>query len=558
MPHLELIDDEYLGVSFQYDRGVVQQLRKLNARRWNPEKRRWEVHIVHLADIMKIFHLRPEDVAPDIVRRYQSQWIKAKAVVRVGNSFTQIEGGQLPIDRIDDVTSFLVYGYHFNLKYLDGKWDGKKHLFDRRNFTFPTGLLGRVVDVLREEGVGFEIEDQREQAGEDSSSPGELEALPSHIRGAVPKALEARRGLLELAPGAGKWDLLAHLVRVLDRDIVLFTSGRTALERTVRELSTRLNRPVGQAGGDRVRIESLLVVSTPVACAVFGMRLGKPHAGEDPIDDDFDATRFQRDLDLRLRESTVVFFDEVHSVPADTCYQIVMRCAAAEWRLGFSAAPHRSDGHDMLLEAAFGPFFHHTSVSTLIRNNLVVPARVAFVRPTSYPSCERDREPEEIFQRAILDNEARHALVGERARGLADEGRKVVVLAHDRAHAGAIAERCPKAVLIEGTGDDKERARAAKLLAAKKGPTILIAPPSGEYLIDEPAVTALVLASPVASETKALERICRCLARHKGKTDVVAVDFFDPVPYLKEKSAKRLEFIRAQEAIEVVVEGEEE
>jgi len=555
MPHLELIDDEYIGVSFQYDRGVVQRLRKLNARRWNPEKRRWEVHIVHLADIMKIFHLRPEDVPPDIVRLYQSQWIKAKAVVRVGNSFTQIEGGQLPMDRIDEATSFLVYGHYYNLQYLDGKWDGKKHLFDRRNFTFPTGLLDRVLAALKQEGVGFELEDRRESSGEGPLSPGSLDNLVPHVREAIPKVLEAKRGLLELAPGAAKWDLMARLIRTLNRDLVFLTSGRAALERAVRELSARLDLSVGQAGGGRVRLESLLVVSTPVACSVFGIRLGKPHAGEDTIEDELDLKRHRRDLEVRVREAPVVLFDEVHTVPADTCYQLVMRCSSAEWRLGFSASPYRADGHDLLLEAAFGPFIHHTDISTLIRAKLAVPARVIFVHPNTYPPCERDREPEEIFERAILKNEERHALVAKRAEALVREERKVVVLAYDRDHAEAILAHLSRGELIEGTGEESERARAARRIADKKESILFVTSPSGEYLIDEPGVTGLVLAAPTASEIKALERICRALAPDKGKKDVLVLDFFDSVPYLKEKSVRRLEFLRSQKALHVEDEG---
>ncbi len=555
MPNLELIDDEYIGVSFQYDRGVVQQLRKLNARRWNPEKRRWEVHIVHLADVMKIFHLRPEDVPPDIVARYQNQWIKAKILIRVGNSFTQAEGGQLPIEKIDEVTSFPVFGHHFNLQYLDGKWDGRKHLFDRRNFTFPTGLLDRVLGVMRQEGVGFEIQDLREGAGSDVPEMGDLPGALPHVREAVEACAAARRGVLELAPGSGKWDVVARMVERLDAETVLLVSGRESLARAVRELGDRLKEPVGQAGGDQVRLGRFMVMSTPVACSAFGIRLGKTHAGEDLIEDPLEVTPCKRDLGIKLRDVPVLFFDEVHTVPADTCYQIVMRCQSAEWRLGFSAAPRRADGHDMLLEAAFGPFIHHTDISSLIENKLAVPGEIHFIQPQTYPPCERDRQPEEIFERAILANEARHDLVAAQARALAKQGRRVVVLAHDLDHAKTLQARLPKSLLLEGRGDEEERRRAVAALESRKGSALVIAPVEGEYLLDFPNVNGVVLAAPGASETKALERVSRSLAPAEGKKNTRIVDFFDPVPYLKEKSAKRMEMLQSQPALKVVTEG---
>jgi superfamily II DNA or RNA helicase len=232
-----------------------------------------------------------------------------------------------------------------------------------------------------------------------------------------------------------------------------------------------------------------------------------------------------------------------------------MRCQSAEWRLGFSAAPRRADGHDMLLEAAFGPFIHHTDISSLIENNLAVPGEILFIQPSSYPPCERDRQPEEIFERAILANEARHDLVAAQARALAKQSRRVVVLAHSFEHARTLQARLPNSVLLEGRGDEQERRRAAATLESPTGSALVIAPVEGEYLLDFPSVDGVVLAAPGASETKALERVCRSLAPTEGKKGTRIVDFFDPVPYLKEKSAKRLEILQSQPSLKVVTEG---
>lgn len=555
MPHIELIDNEYIGVSFQYDRNVVRHLRHLNARHWNPEKRRWEIHIAHLAEVMKIFHLRPEDVPPEIVRLFQSRWIKAKLHIRTGNSFTQIEGGQLPLEAIDAVTSFPVYGHQFDLRFLHGKWDGRKHLLDRRNFTFPTGLLERVLEVLHREGVDYEIEDLRGTDEEKTYRTGDLSDLTDYQIAAFGEMISNHRGLLELAPGSGKWILLARLIALLECEVIFIAPTPARAQRAVDQLARLMNKPVGYIGGGTIRPSRVTVIPLASACGAFGMRIGKSHTEDDFTPDEMLREEDARATALQIREAPAVVFDAVHTIPADTCYQLIMRCAAASRRMGISAVPHRSDGHDMLLEAGFGPFIHRTDISTLIDREAAVPARIVFLCPDSYPPCERDRSPEEIHQRAIVANESRNALVADRARQLAAEGRRVVILVGDPAHAETLRRHlAPESPPTPGGGAKKPRAGRASPRTPPPS-AIEIALLGQDTLLDDPSVSAVIFANAGLSETKTLERVCRCLRPHPGKTDAVFVDFMDPVPYLKERSLRRWDLLRSQRAFAVIPEG---
>lgn len=557
MPRIELIDNEYIGVSFQYDRSVVQQLRHLSARHWNPEKRRWEIHIAHLADVMKIFHLRPEEVPPDIVRLFQSRWIKTKLHVRAGNSFTQIEGGQLPLDAIDAVTSFPVYGHQFDLRFLDGRWDGRKHLLDRRNFTFPTGLLQSVLDVLHREGVDYEIENLRGTDEERTYRSADLSELTDYQKATFGEVMAHSRGLLELAPGAGKWILVARLLATLEREVFFIAPTPARGQRAVTELSRHLKKPVGYISGATILPSRVTVIPLASACRAFGMRIGKSHSEDDFATDDVLREEDAHATALQLREAPTVIFDAVHAVPADTCYQLIMRCVAASRRYGISAVPHRSDGHDMLLEAGFGPFIHRLDISALVDCGAAVPARIVSLRPDSYPPCERDRSPEEIHRRAILTNENRHALVVRRARQLAAQGRRVIVLVFNAAQEESLRRH------LAQDPSESEQAHPKKPRTGHDRPRtpppqshpIEFATLDNDAVLDEPSVNAVVFADAGVSETKTLERVCRCLRPHPGKTDAVFVDFLDPVPYLKERSLRRMDLLRSQRAFHVTTEG---
>src|SRR3990167_1704966 len=70
-------------------------------------------------------------------------------------------------DALDLAMSYPVQGAEWSLLHESGIWDGRKHMFRRKDGRFPTGLLGHAVDVLRKIGVEFAIEDHRGPAPAD-------------------------------------------------------------------------------------------------------------------------------------------------------------------------------------------------------------------------------------------------------------------------------------------------------------------------------------------------------------------------------------------------------
>ena len=54
---LELLNKDTLALSFPYDRSHVAAVKRLASRRWNQRHSRWEVHLTHLAEVMRLFNL---------------------------------------------------------------------------------------------------------------------------------------------------------------------------------------------------------------------------------------------------------------------------------------------------------------------------------------------------------------------------------------------------------------------------------------------------------------------------------------------------------------------
>ena len=158
---IEFVDVDKIGVRFPYDAEIVAEIRKLQNRKWNPKQNRWEIHIAHLADVMRLFHCHPRDIPPEIIQEYQANWIKSKIAVRVTHHTTYISGAKIPFAELDERASFFVPGHRFSPRFLERKWDGKRHLYNRANNSLPSGMLPAALQILDQLKIEYEVDDQR-------------------------------------------------------------------------------------------------------------------------------------------------------------------------------------------------------------------------------------------------------------------------------------------------------------------------------------------------------------------------------------------------------------
>lgn len=85
-----------------------------------------------------------------------------------------------------------------------------------------------------------------------------------------------------------------------------------------------------------------------------------------------------RDRDL-LETADALVIDEAHHAPAEGLYAVIQACTRARYRLALTATPEgRSDGRDLLLEAAIGPIVYRIDRSALLDEGRTVAAEVEF------------------------------------------------------------------------------------------------------------------------------------------------------------------------------------
>lgn len=135
-----------------------------------------------------------------------------KATIHIyGPSSVLLSDEPLPptvIRAVAKATSYFVAGYKYTPLFRQKKWDGRKHLYNKRSKSFPTGLVQDVSDVLKKHKIDFDIDDHREvpePAFEGFDLAGiVMEGKYSYQKSACEAAVEGKQGIIKVATGGGK------------------------------------------------------------------------------------------------------------------------------------------------------------------------------------------------------------------------------------------------------------------------------------------------------------------------------------------------------------------
>ncbi|HOR26464.1 MAG TPA: DEAD/DEAH box helicase [Candidatus Sumerlaeota bacterium] len=560
---IELLDDETLGVSFPYERGTVASIKRLQNRRWNSRDSRWEVHLSHLAELLPLLGLKPGDVSEEIRGRFRRDWQRVSAAVELGPVHGRIAGSGLPLRAIDEATSFPIAGHQYSPRFKQGRWDGRKHLFDIRRGTFPTGLWSRVRGCLEAHGIQYTLAGApRAEPGAPLACPGAPTPLREYQQRALERALAGGRGIIQIATGGGKTLLAAHLIRRIGRPAFFFVHTLDLLHQTRHVLERELGVEIGILGDGQANLRPVTVATIQTATRAFEGRAAPRRRRAAP--DDEEARPEERELQVdeatrqqirdALERAEVAIFDECHHVPAATFYTLAMRTGRAAWRFGLSATPWRDDDSDMLLEAALGERLAVVNCSELIEQGYLVAPRIHMTPVGGVRAAPGARvEYQEWYRRAIVENQQRNRVIAARARQWVADGRSVLVLVGQIAHGEILCQLLPEAQFIHGLLEGEARQRLLQQLERKLHP-LLIATTLADEGLDVPSLDAVILAGGGKSPTRAYQRIGRALRPAAGKDEALIQDFLDEAPYLRQHSAARLALYRQEPAFRICME----
>lgn len=171
----------------------------------------------------------------------------------ISNTKTKIVG-ELHKDKIHqqafhsmlrEVCGYQVPNAEWSPSFKNHQWDGLITLYDKKNQTFPTGLLSNVLKALKLQGCEYQLVDDRTKPIKNINIETRFfefgRKLYDYQLEAVDKALKKSRGVLALATGAGKTMSSCELIAQMSVSPVIFTvPSRSLLKQTHREFAKYL------------------------------------------------------------------------------------------------------------------------------------------------------------------------------------------------------------------------------------------------------------------------------------------------------------------------------
>jgi len=396
-----------------------------------------------------------------------------------------------------------VPGFQFSFAFRAKRWNGKRcflHLRgkDRTAGEILTGLVPFVahtakrVEYLEGEGNGGSLPPLQ--------LPEKLPELRDYQVNAVEEMRRKRRGIIELAAGAGKTEIaIAFTSDFLARapGPVLYLCYGVSL---VKQCYARFSRSMPDVGivlRDRLELTDGVVIASVTTLY-----------------------KHRRKFLPFLEGVQALILDECQLSTSDTWHLLGLLCTAAENRFGLSATPFTGDPvRDLLLIGQTSQPIAQISAARLVEMGYTARPDVRMVRAghRSYG------EYEDAVRGGIVENSWRNGAIASLAARHPEA--RILILVARTAHGETLQELVPGSVFVHGGVAVKKRDEA---FASR----VAIATSVADFGLDLD-VDVLILAGGGRGKgsdhepVRLVQRLGRGQRRHRGKAEVIVYDFFD-------------------------------
>jgi superfamily II DNA or RNA helicase len=395
-----------------------------------------------------------------------------------------------------------------------------------QHVALPRGCEPAVMELLRDHGIAFDVEDKRT-----TGTPISLRfqgALTSVQENAVRALLAHDRGVFVAPPGVGKTVIGTYLVAARGCSTLILVHRRPLLDQWLAQLSMFLGidaKEIGQIGAGKQRANGRLDVAMIQSLV-------------------------RRDSVSDVVESYgQVIVDECHHLSA-VSYERVVAAAKARYVVGLTATPQRRDGHHPIVEMQLGPV--RFAVDGKAQASQRPFEHRLVVRDTGFKAPAGVSTIQELYA-GLAHDETRNQLIVNDVIGALEQGRSPLLLTERTDHLDYFAaklERVARHVIVlkGGMGARATRIVHERLAAIPQNEErILLA--TGRYIgegFDDPRLDTLFLTLPVSWRGTLIQYTGRLHRLHPGKREVRIFDYVDgDVPMLRRMFERRLRGYRA-------------
>lgn len=450
------------------------------------------------------------------------------AEIHIYGSTSMIKG-TFPVDILRRATSYHVEGARFSKAYKQKRWDGRKHLMNKRTGAFPTGLVETVRSACEKYHIPVTVTDHRTEP--DSQKNGfDLEGVSfdppyEYQLETCKRMIKQKHGIIKIATGGGKTEVSCAVTKHLGLYTLFVVTTRELLYQSRERFKTRLglsDEEVGIVGDSHWEPGSFVTIAT---VNTLESRLDDPECQE------------------LLKKTHVLFFDECHHVASETWYTVATLCAAY-YRFGLSGTPlSRTDGSNLRLIAATGEIISNISNKQLVEKGISARAKIIFDKVTEPILKKRIAYPV-AYQQGVVENTQLLEKTIAWTRLFFEKGLSTLILVEKIDHGTLIDDALWLATddvfiphqFISGREPTDERRAALDDFSARNLP-VLISSTILDEGVDVPTIDALLCVGSKKSRIKTMQRLGRGL---RGKK-LIVVEFANFThDYLLKHSLMRL------------------
>lgn len=489
------------------------------------------------------------------------------ATVHIGNVYSRISDiSARGIKAVNAALCAITPGHQFTPLYKKGLWDGYTRFYRIQGNKFPTGLLTKVVKTLMTIGETCDIEDERVTM--DADVPESISlfheelgtiTLRDYQHDAVVKAIEATRGIINIATNGGKTEVACGIIKCIlpslkkGQTIGFFTHSQEIFYQTHKRISERLGMEIGLIGDGVWDERQINLIMIPTVCRYLTEPVELPKTRKKTAlltkmkGADKDVQKELRKQITQIEEEeradykdkvartanmlgnmVTYIADEVHHASSASWYDLFMSLDKAFFRFGLTGTVDQADEiNTNRLYGCTGKITTKISNQYLIDHGYSAKPTIFLIK-YSTPRLPNG-EYRDIYEAGIIHNDARNtAFVGQIVKR-ANSGSQCLIMVAETSHGeavrGMIIDQGIEPLFIHGQKTSKYRANA--LDEFKKGQSsILIATTILDEGVDMSGINCLFLMGGGKSMKKLLQRIGRGVRK---KADGSGVEVYDGV-----------------------------
>lgn len=369
--------------------------------------------------------------------------------------------------------------------------------------TFPTGLLTYVVERCKTDNYPVELFDMRSKPSINAEA--DLSWLRDYQLDALNACLEAGRGIVSMATGTGKTEVINGLLKRIQAQSLIITPGISLLHQFTDRLFSRTGIRCGKVGDGCADYRAPVLAGTPESIYNHREEIGLSRFG-------------------------CVVVDEAHGVPSDDQQGILRRCTGAYYRFGFSATPlSRTDGRDSITIGHLGPVLYNLPAAEAVRRGIIAAPSVvmmSYASPTP-PASTVSQDWSDMHDAMICQNDDRSMAV---ARWLLREQKPALVFVKETEHVHRQLEQIRAlgmtANFVVGAMSRADRDKAVNLLTIGAA-EVMVATSAFRQAVDIPCLRTIANVGGGEAVIDTIQKLGRGVRKASGKDTVKVLDVLD-------------------------------